>query len=54
VIFERSRETSGIPAVFVLKTLIPAFAIMFALQGVSQAIRAAQVLAGGDAASGAR
>jgi TRAP-type mannitol/chloroaromatic compound transport system permease small subunit len=44
VIFERSRETSGIPAVFVLKTLIPAFAIMFALQGVSQAIRAAQVL----------
>lgn len=53
-IFERSRETSGIPAVFVLKTLIPAFAIMFALQGVSQAIRAAKVLSGGDAAQGAR
>jgi TRAP-type mannitol/chloroaromatic compound transport system permease small subunit len=45
-IFERSRETSGLPVVFVLKTLIPAFAIMFALQGVSQAIRAANVLAG--------
>jgi TRAP-type mannitol/chloroaromatic compound transport system permease small subunit len=53
-IFERSRETSGLPVVFVLKTLIPAFAIMFALQGAAQAIRAAQVLAGGDAASGAR
>jgi TRAP-type mannitol/chloroaromatic compound transport system permease small subunit len=54
VIFERSRETSGIPAVFVLKTLIPAFAIMFALQGVSQAIRAAQVLVQGDIADGVR
>lgn len=43
-ILERSRETSGLPAVFLLKTLIPAFAIMFALQGISQAIRAAQVL----------
>ena len=43
-IFERSRETSGLPVVFLLKTLIPAFAIMFALQGVSQVIRAAQVL----------
>lgn len=43
-ILERSRETSGLPAVFVLKTLIPAFAILFALQGVSQAIRAAQAL----------
>ena len=53
-IFERSRETSGLPVVFVLKTLIPAFAVTFALQGVSQAIRAAQVLAEGDAASGAR
>ena len=51
VIFERSRETSGLPVVFVLKTLIPAFAIMFALQGVSQAIRAANVLAGDRAES---
>jgi TRAP-type mannitol/chloroaromatic compound transport system permease small subunit len=46
-IFERSRETSGIPAVFLLKTLIPLFALMMALQGVSQAIRAAHVLTGG-------
>jgi TRAP-type mannitol/chloroaromatic compound transport system permease small subunit len=43
-ILERSRETSGIPAVFLLKTLIPLFAMMMALQGVSQAIRAADVL----------
>jgi TRAP-type mannitol/chloroaromatic compound transport system permease small subunit len=44
-ILERSRETSGLPVVFLLKTLIPAFAILFALQGVAQAIRAAMVLA---------
>jgi TRAP-type mannitol/chloroaromatic compound transport system permease small subunit len=43
-ILERSRETSGLPLVFLLKTLIPAFAVLFALQGVSQAIRAGQVL----------
>ena len=46
-ILERSRETSGIPAVFLLKTLIPLFALLMALQGVSQAIRAAHVLRGG-------
>jgi TRAP-type mannitol/chloroaromatic compound transport system permease small subunit len=45
-ILETSRETSGIPAVFLLKTLIPVFALAMALQGVSQAIRAAHVLAG--------
>ncbi len=43
-ILERSRETSGIPAVFLLKTLIPLFALTMALQGVAQAIRAADVL----------
>jgi TRAP-type mannitol/chloroaromatic compound transport system permease small subunit len=46
-ILERSRETSGIPAVFLLKTLIPLFALLMALQGVSQAIRAAHMLRGG-------
>jgi TRAP-type mannitol/chloroaromatic compound transport system permease small subunit len=44
-ILERSRETSGIPAVFLLKTLIPLFALLMALQGVAQAIRAAHRLA---------
>lgn len=43
-ILERSRETSGIPAVFLLKTLIPVFAAMMALQGIAQAIRAWDVL----------
>jgi len=45
-ILESSRETSGIPGVFVLKTLIPLFAVLMALQGISQAIRAADVLSG--------
>ena len=39
-ILERSRETSGLPLVFLLKTLIPLFALLLALQGVAQAIRA--------------
>jgi TRAP-type mannitol/chloroaromatic compound transport system permease small subunit len=43
-ILERSREASGLPLVFLLKTLIPAFALLLALQGVAQAIRAAQAL----------
>jgi TRAP-type mannitol/chloroaromatic compound transport system permease small subunit len=43
-ILERSPETGGIPAVFLLKTLIPLFALMMALQGVAQAIRALNVL----------
>jgi len=43
-ILETSRETSGLPGVFLLKTLIPVFAVMMALQGIAQAIRAAEVL----------
>jgi TRAP-type mannitol/chloroaromatic compound transport system permease small subunit len=43
-ILETSRETSGIPAVFLLRTLIPLFALLMALQGVAQAIRALDVL----------
>jgi TRAP-type mannitol/chloroaromatic compound transport system permease small subunit len=43
-ILERSRETSGLPLVFLLKTLIPLFAVMLALQGVSQAAGALAVL----------
>ena len=43
-IFERSQESSGLPLVFALKTLIPLFAAMMALQGVAQAIRAARAL----------
>jgi len=44
-ILERSQEASGLPLVFLLKTLIPLFALLMALQGIAQAIRAAAVLA---------
>ena len=44
-ILERSRETSGLPIIFLLKTLIPLFALLMALQGIAQAIRAGAVLA---------
>jgi TRAP-type mannitol/chloroaromatic compound transport system permease small subunit len=50
-ILERSHETSGLPLVFVLKTLIPLFALLMALQGIAQAVRAFVVLfpaPGGD------
>ena len=43
-ILERSREASGLPLVFLLKTLIPLFALLLALQGIAQAMRAAAVL----------
>jgi TRAP-type mannitol/chloroaromatic compound transport system permease small subunit len=44
-ILERSQEASGLPLVFLLKTLIPLFALLMALQGIAQAIRAVAVLA---------
>jgi TRAP-type mannitol/chloroaromatic compound transport system permease small subunit len=43
-ILERSQEASGLPLIFILKTLIPLFALMMALQGIAQAIRAFNVL----------
>jgi TRAP-type mannitol/chloroaromatic compound transport system permease small subunit len=43
-ILERSRETSGLPLVWLLKTLIPAFALLLILQGISQALRALHAL----------
>ena len=43
-ILERSRETSGLPLVFLLKTLIPLFALLLALQGMAQVVRALAVL----------
>jgi TRAP-type mannitol/chloroaromatic compound transport system permease small subunit len=49
-ILERSREASGLPFVYLLKTLIPIFALLIGLQGIAQALRAALVLAGSRAA----
>lgn len=46
-ILERSREASGLPAVFLLKSLIPIFAVLLILQGGAQAIRAAALLRSG-------
>jgi len=46
-ILERSREASGLPLVYALKTLIPLFAVSLGLQGVAQAIRAGLVLVSG-------
>jgi TRAP-type mannitol/chloroaromatic compound transport system permease small subunit len=43
-ILERSRESSGLPLVFLLKTLIPVFALLLALQGISQIAKALAVL----------
>ena len=46
-ILERSQETGGLPLVFALKTTIPLFAALMAVQGVAQAIRAIAVLMSG-------
>jgi|SRR5580658_7182093 len=43
-IFERSREASGLPFVYLLKTLIPLFALLIGLQGVAQVISAVLAL----------
>ena len=45
-ILERSREASGLPLVFVLKSLILVFAVLVGLQGIAQAARAWVTLAG--------
>jgi TRAP-type mannitol/chloroaromatic compound transport system permease small subunit len=45
-VLERSHEASGLPFVYLLKTLIPLFALLVGLQGVAQAIRAALILSG--------
>ncbi len=47
-ILERSSEASGLPFVYLLKTLIPIFALLIGLQGVAQAIRAALTLSGAE------
>lgn len=41
---EGSREAGGIPLLFLLKSSIPLFAALMLLQGIAQALRAAQTL----------
>lgn len=43
-IFEGSQETAGLPAVFLLKTAIPVFAVLLMLQGIAEIVRAASLL----------
>jgi TRAP-type mannitol/chloroaromatic compound transport system permease small subunit len=45
-IFERSPEVGGLPAVFLLKSLLPAMALLLLLQGLAEAARAVTVLRG--------
>ncbi len=45
-VLEHSKETSGIPAVFLLKTMIPVFCVLVFAQGVSLAIHSFLVLRG--------
>lgn len=46
---ETSAEPGGIPAVFLLKSLIPLMAIILALQGLAELLRSALVLVEGEA-----
>ena len=48
-LLEGSREAGGIPAIFTLKTIIPATAALLALQGLSIAIHNAARLVGAEA-----
>lgn len=49
-LFEGSRESDGLPLLFLFKTLVPVFAILLIAQGLSIAIRAALRLTGQIAA----
>ena len=45
-LLEGSREAGGLPAVFLLKTLIPVMAALVMLQGIAQAMRSILILRG--------
>lgn len=44
--FEASRESDGLPILFLFRTLIPVFATLIMAQGLSQALKAALVIRG--------
>lgn len=44
--FEASRESDGLPILFLFRTLIPLLAVLLIGQGLSQALKAAQVIRG--------
>lgn len=43
---EISADAGGLPGVFLLKTLIPLFAVLLALQGIDEIIRSLQIMRG--------
>ena len=45
-ILETSPETSGIPAVFLLKTLIPVMCVLMIVQGIAEVLRNVAVMSG--------
>ncbi|MEZ5998241.1 MAG: TRAP transporter small permease subunit [Hyphomonas sp.] len=45
-LFEGSRESDGLPFLYLFKTLVPAFAVLMLAQGLSQALKAALRLTG--------
>lgn len=45
-LFEGSRESDGLPLLFLFKTLLPAFAVLMVAQGLSEALKAALRLTG--------
>ena len=45
-LLEGSRDAGGIPAVFLLKTMIPVMAILLMLQGIAQGLRSILLLTG--------
>ena len=45
-LFEGSRESDGLPLLFLFKTLLPAFAVLMLVQGLSEALKAALRLTG--------
>ncbi len=47
-LLEGSRETDGLPLLFLFKTLVPVFAILMIMQGLSEALKAALRLTGQD------
>ncbi len=47
-LFEGSRESDGLPILFLFKTLVPAFAVLLLSQGLSVALKAALRLTGGS------
>lgn len=44
--FEASRESDGLPILFLFRTLVPLFAVLLMAQGLSQALKMAQIISG--------